>query len=133
MFAKSMATFLEKSNFGTIDKDIFINRFPSRRGEADNSICVYDTASYAIRGRERNSVDFTCQIRVRNQQNDVAVKIAHDIYLLLNKGEISDGNDKRFCIRPLNPPTFLMYDDSNRANWILNVTGLALNYERIDY
>lgn len=128
MFADSMAQFLEKSNFGTIDKNIFTNRFPSRRGEADNSICIYDTPSYAIRGRERNSVDFTCQIRVRNLQNSKAAEIAQEIYLLLNKGEFRDAKDKRFCIRPLNPPNFLTYDESNRANWILNVTGLALNY-----
>ena len=30
MFAKSMASYLESSGYGTIDKDIFINLFPSR-------------------------------------------------------------------------------------------------------
>ena len=52
MFAK-VWRLLEKSNFGTIDKDIFINRFPSRRGKQIIQYCVYNTASYAIRGREK--------------------------------------------------------------------------------
>lgn len=127
MFAKSMTDFLVENKFGELDKDIFINNLPSR---VDNSniICVYDTPSYSIRGRERNSVDFNCQIRVRNDKNSEASKIALDIYNLLEKGYIHDSIGKRFMIRPLNPPSFLMYDEAGRVNWILNVTGLSLNY-----
>lgn len=127
MFAKSMATFLEINDFGEIDETIFINNFPSRSGMPD-SICIYDTPSYSIFGRARNSVDFTCQIRVRCANSNKGSQIALKIYNLLQKGYIVDGSGKRFTIRPLNPPTFLMYDDTNRANWLLNVTGLALNY-----
>ena len=122
-----MAEFLESNGYGTKDRDIFINTFPSR-ADVPDSICVYDTPSYSIRGRARNSVDFTCQIRVRSNRSEKASQIALDIYNLLESGHINDGEGKRFTIRPLNPPTFLMFDDANRANWILNVTGLALNY-----
>lgn len=127
MFAKSMAEFLESNGYGTKDRDIFINTFPSR-ADVPDSICVYDTPSYSIRGRARNSVDFTCQIRVRSNRSEKASQIALDIYNELESGHIYDNEGKRFTIRPLNPPTFLMFDDANRANWILNVTGLALNY-----
>lgn len=127
MFAKSMAEFLESNGYGTKDRDIFINTFPSRADVLD-SICVYDTPSYSIRGRARNSVDFTCQIRVRSNRSEKASQIALSIYNTLESGYIHDKEGKRFTIRPLNPPTFLMFDDANRANWILNVTGLALNY-----
>lgn len=127
MFAKSMAEFLESNGYGTKDRDIFINTFPSR-ADVPDSICVYDTPSYSVRGRARNSVDFTCQIRVRSNRSEKASQIALNIYNTLESGHIYDNEGKRFTIRPLNPPTFLMFDDANRANWILNVTGLALNY-----
>lgn len=127
MFAKSMSDFLVDNNFGVLDVDIFINNLPSRV-ENSNVICIYDVPSYSIRSRERNSVDFNCQIRVRNDKNSKASKIAFDIYNLLEKGAIKDSTGKRFTIRPLNPPSFLMYDEAGRVNWILNVTALSLNY-----
>ena len=100
---------------------------PSRTN-ISNAICVYDTQSFSVKGRARNSVNFTCQIRVRNLKSEKAEEIANNIYKELEKGFIYDKNNKRFTIRPLNPPNFLMFDSDNRANWILNVTGLALNY-----
>lgn len=128
MFAKSVAEFLELNGYGEIDKSIFINRFPSRE-DCDNAICVYDNASYAIRGRARNSVDFRCQIRVRNSQGGLAEKKAFEIYSTLEfKRKIKDAKGKEFTIRPLNPPQFLMYDDANRGNWTLNINALSLNY-----
>lgn len=128
MFAKSVAEFLELNGYGEIDKSIFINRFPSR-DDCDDAICVYDNASYAIRGRARNSVSFRCQIRVRNAQGILAEKKAFEIYSVLElKGKIEDFTGKKFTICPLNPPQFLMYDDANRGNWTLNITALATNY-----
>ena len=127
MFAKSMVDFLESQGFGERDTNIFINNFPSRTN-ISNAICVYDTQSFSVKGRARNSVNFTCQIRVRNLKSEKAEEIANNIYKELEKGFIYDNNNKRFTIRPLNPPNFLMFDSDNRANWILNVTGLALNY-----
>ena len=127
MFAKSMVDFLESQGSGERDTNIFINNFPSRTN-ISNAICVYDTQSFSVKGRARNSVNFTCQIRVRNLKSEKAEEVANNIYKELEKGFIYDKNDKRFTIRPLNPPNFLMFDSDNRANWILNVTGLALNY-----
>lgn len=127
MFAKSVSEFLELSGFGVKDKNIFVNNFPSRT-DIPNAICVYDTQSFSVKGRARNSVNFTCQIRVRNSRSEEAEKLAYNIYRELEKGEMYDGNNKRFTIKPLNPPTFLMFDSNNRANWILNVTALSLNY-----
>ena len=122
-----MAEFLESKDFGVRDTNIFINNFPSRTN-ISNAICVYDTQSFSVKGRARNSVNFTCQIRVRNLKSEKAEEVANNIYKELEKGFIYDKNNKRFTIRPLNPPNFLMFDSDNRANWILNVTGLALNY-----
>ena len=122
-----MVDFLESQGFGERDTNIFINNFPSRTN-ISNAICVYDTQSFSVKGRARNSVNFTCQIRVRNLKSEKAVEVANNIYKELEKGFIYDKNNKRFTIRPLNPPNFLMFDSDNRANWILNVTGLALNY-----
>lgn len=122
-----MVDFLESQGFGERDTNIFINNFPSRTN-ISNAICVYDTQSFSVKGRARNSVNFTCQIRVRNLKSEKAEEIANNIYKELEKGFIYDNNNKRFTIRPLNPPNFLMFDSDNRANWILNVTGLALNY-----
>lgn len=122
-----MVDFLESQGFGERDTNIFINNFPSRTN-ISNAICVYDTQSFSVKGRARNSVNFTCQIRVRNLKSEKAEEIANNIYKELEKGFIYDKNNKRFTIRPLNPPNFLMFDSDNRANWILNVTGLALNY-----
>lgn len=127
MFAKSMVDFLESQGFGERDTNIFINNFPSRTN-ISNAICVYDTQSFSVKGRARNSVNFTCQIRVRNLKSDEAEKVAYSIYKELEKGEMYDSNNKRFTIKPLNPPMFLMFDSNNRANWVLNVTALALNY-----
>ncbi len=122
-----MVDFLESQGFGERDTNIFINNFPSRTN-ISNAICVYDTQSFSVKGRARNSVNFTCQIRVRNLKSEKAEEVANNIYKELEKGFIYDKNNKRFTIRPLNPPNFLMFDSDNRANWILNVTGLALNY-----
>ena len=122
-----MVDFLESQGFGERDTNIFINNFPSR-ANISNAICVYDTQSFSVKGRARNSVNFTCQIRVRNLKSEKAEEIANNIYKELEKGFIYDKNNKRLTIRPLNPPNFLMFDSDNRANWILNVTGLALNY-----
>ena len=122
-----MVDFLESQGFGERDTNIFINNFPSRTN-ISNAICVYDTQSFSVKGRARNSVNFTCQIRVRNLKSEKAEEIANNIYKELEKGFIYDKNNKMFTIRPLNPPNFLMFDSDNRANWILNVTGLALNY-----
>lgn len=131
MFARSIAEFLSNNDFGEIDKNIFINTFPSRTDISD-AICVYDRQSYSIRSRARNSVDYHCQIRVRNNKTSIAEQEAFEIFYLLEQGYIYDGNEKRFTIRPLNPPTFLMFDEAGRANWILNVTGLSLNYGKED-
>ena len=122
-----MVDFLESQGFGERDTNIFINNFPSRTN-ISNAICVYDFYSFSVKGRARNSVNFTCQIRVRNLKSEKAEEVANNIYKELEKGFIYDKNNKRFTIRPLNPPNFLMFDSDNRANWILNVTGLALNY-----
>ena len=122
-----MVDFLESQGFGERDTNIFLNNFPSRTN-ISNAICVYDTQSFSVKGRARNSVNFTCQIRVRNVKSEKAEEVANNIYKELEKGFIYDKNNKRFTIRPLNPPNFLMFDSDNRANWILNVTGLALNY-----
>lgn len=122
-----MVDFLESQGFGERDTNIFINNFPSRTN-ISNAICVYDTQSFSVKGRARNSVNFTCQIRVRNLKSEKAEEVANNIYKELERGFIYDKNNKRFTIRPLNPPNFLMFDSDNRANWILNVTGLALNY-----
>ena len=122
-----MVDFLESQGFGERDTNIFINNFPSRTN-ISNAICVYDTQSFSVKGRARNSVNFTCQIRVRNLKSEKAEEVANNIYKELEKGFIYDKNNKRFTIRPINPPNFLMFDSDNRANWILNVTGLALNY-----
>ena len=122
-----MVDFLESQGFGERDTNIFINNFPSRTN-ISNAICVYDTQSFSVKGRARNSVNFPCQIRVRNLKSEKAEEIANNIYKELEKGFIYDKNNKRFTIRALNPPNFLMFDSDNRANWILNVTGLALNY-----
>lgn len=122
-----MVDFLESQGFGERDTNIFINNFPSRTN-ISNAICVYDTQSFSVKGRARNSVNFTCQIRVRNLKSEKAEEVANNIYKELEKGFIYDKNNKRFTIRPLNPPNFLMFDSDNRANWVLNVTGLALNY-----
>ena len=122
-----MVDFLESQGFGERDTNIFINNFPSRTN-ISNAICVYDTQSFSVKGRARNSVNFTCQIRVRNLKSEKAEEVENNIYKELEKGFIYDKNNKRFTIRPLNPPNFLMFGSDNRANWILNVTGLALNY-----
>ena len=122
-----MVDFLESQGFGERDTNIFINNFPSRTN-ISNAICVYDTQSFSVKGRARNSVNFTCQIRVRNLKSEKAEEVANNIYKELEKGFIYDKNNKRFTIRPLNPPNFLMFDSVNRANWILNVAGLAINY-----
>ena len=122
-----MVDFLESQGFGERDTNIFINNFPSRTN-ISNAICVYDTQSFSVKGRARNSVNFTCQIRVRNLKSEKAEEVANNIYKELEKGFIYDKNNKRFTIRPLNPPNFLMFDSDNRANWILNVTGHALHY-----
>ena len=122
-----MVDFLESQGFGKRDTNIFINNFPSRTN-ISNAICVYDTQSFSVKGRARNSVNFTCQIRVRNLKSEKAEEIANNIYKELEKGFIYDKNNKRFTIRPLNPPNCVMFDSDNRVDWVLNVTGLALNY-----
>lgn len=128
MFADSMAGFLELNAYGKIDKDIFVNLFP-QRSEIANAICVTELQAFSIKGRARNSVNFNCQIRVRNRFSSKAQEIALNIYNLLNKdGFMIDANGKRFTVRPMNPPMYLTTDSGGRANWVLNVTGLSLNY-----
>ncbi|MEE1071756.1 MAG: minor capsid protein [Cellulosilyticum sp.] len=89
MFAKSMVDFLESQGFGERDTNIFINNFPSRTN-ISNAICVYDTQSFSVKGRARNSVNFTCQIRVRNLKSEKAEEVANNIYKELEKGFIYD-------------------------------------------
>ncbi len=128
MFAKSMAEYLSSQGYGKQDVTLFVNNFPSR-AEMPDSIAVYDASSYSVRGRARNSVNFRCQIRVRGvQEEDTAQKILNIYNLLEKEQSIKDSNGKRFVIQPLNPPSFLMYDEAGRANWILNVSSIAYNY-----
>lgn len=128
MFAESMAGFLETNEYGILDKNIFVNLFPQRT-EIPDAICVTEMQSFSIKGRARNSVNFNCQIRVRNRLSSKAQEIALKIYDLLNtKGYMVDNNGKRFTIRPMSPPMYLTTDTGGRANWVLNVTGLSLNY-----
>ena len=89
-----MVDFLESQGFGERDTNIFINNFPSRTN-ISNAICVYDTQSFSVKGRARNSVNFTCQIRVRNLKSEKAEEIANNIYKELEKGFIYDKNNKR--------------------------------------
>ena len=128
MFAESMAGFLETNEYGIVDKNIFVNLFPQRT-EIPDAICVTEMQPFSIKGRARNSVNFNCQIRVRNRFSSKAQEIALNIYNLLNKdGFMIDTNGKRFIVRPMNPPMYLTTDTGGRANWVLNVTGLSLNY-----
>lgn len=128
MFAESMAGFLETNEYGIVDKNIFVNLFPQRT-EIPDAICVTELQAFSIKGRARNSVNFNCQIRVRNRFSSKAQEIALNIYNLLNKdGFMVDANGKRFTVRPMNPPMYLTTDTGGRANWVLNVTGLSLNY-----
>ena len=128
MFAESMAGFLETNEYGIVDKNIFVNLFPQRT-EIPDAICVTEMQPFSIKGRARNSVNFNCQIRVRNRFSSKAQEIALNIYNLLNKdGFMIDTNGKRFPVRPMNPPMYLTTDNGGRANWVLNVTGLSLNY-----
>ena len=128
MFAESMAGFLETNEYGIVDKNIFVNLFPQRT-EIPDAICVTEMQPFSIKGRARNSVNFNCQIRVRNMFSSKAQEIALNIYNLLNKdGFMIDTNGKRFTVRPMNPPMYLTTDTGGRANWVLNVTGLSLNY-----
>ena len=128
MFAESMAGFLKTNEYGIVDKNIFVNLFPQRT-EIPDAICVTEMQPFSIKGRARNSVNFNCQIRVRNRFSSKAQEIALNIYNLLNKdGFMIDTNGKRFTVRPMNPPMYLTTDTGGRANWVLNVTGLSLNY-----
>ena len=128
MFAESMAGFLETNEYGIVDKNIFVNLFPQRT-EIPDAICVTEMQPFSIKGRARNSVNFNCQIRVRNRFSSKAQEIALNIYNLLNKdGFMIDTNGKRFTVRTMNPPMYLTTDTGGRANWVLNVTGLSLNY-----
>lgn len=128
MFAESMAGFLEANEYGIVDKNIFVNLFPQRT-EIPDAICVTEMQPFSIKGRARNSVNFNCQIRIRNRLSSKAQGIALNIYNLLNKdGFMIDTNGKRFTVRPMNPPMYLTTDTGGRANWVLNVTGLSLNY-----
>ena len=128
MFAESMAGFLETNEYGIVDKNIFVNLFPQRT-EIPDAICVTEMQPFSIKGRARNSVNFNCQIRVRNRFSSKAQEIALNIYNLLNKdGFMIDTNGKRFTVRPMTPPMYLTTDTGGRANWVLNVTGLSLNY-----
>lgn len=128
MFAESMAGFLETNEYGIVDKNIFVNLFPQRT-EIPDAICVTEMQPFSVKGRARNSVNFNCQIRVRSRFSSKAQEIALNIYNLLNKdGFMIDTNGKRFTVRPMNPPMYLTTDTGGRANWVLNVTGLSLNY-----
>lgn len=128
-FATSMAKYLEQNKYGAVGKNIFINNIPSSLStKKELIISVYDTPSYAIVGRARNSVDFTCQIRVRASKAEQVLESINSIYKLLNKGLMIDPNGKRFHIKQVNPPQFLVYDESNRANWVLNITALSETY-----
>lgn len=128
-FAKSMANFLSTEGYGELGKNIFCDNLPEKLDrQMKIAIAIFNTPSYSIVGRARNSVDFTCQIRVRAPKSDEALSLIHKIYKELDtKGEFTD-NDKRFVIRPLNPPQFLLFDETRRANWILNITALSENY-----
>lgn len=128
MFANSMAEWLELNSFGIIDETIFINNLPERVG-LDNIISLSDLQPLSIKGRARNSVNFKCQVYIRDTINKKALDKALDIYNKLEKDKVAfDKQGKRFTIRPLNPPTFLMYDEAGRTCWILDIESYAYNY-----
>ena len=127
-FATSVAKYLESLNYGKVGKDIFINNIPSTNSNKALNIAVYDTPSYAIVGRARNSVDFTCQIRVRASKAEQVLSCINSIYKLLNTGIMVDPEGKKFHVKQVNPPQFLTYDESNRVNWVLNITALSGTY-----
>ena len=102
---------------------------PEKSGVADNAIAVIGTPSNAY-NRELNSIDYTCQIRVRNLDVEAGEKIAYDIYKLIfnTDKEITVPSGKRFIVRPTNPPYLIDMDTSFRYIYMINITCLSDMY-----
>ena len=64
-FGRSVGKYLERLNYGKVGKDILINKIGLSNCNKGLNIGVYDSGCYGIVGRGRNSVDFSCEIRVR--------------------------------------------------------------------
>lgn len=130
MFTKDIAEFLEEKGFGKISENIFIGNMPLKAGVVDNLIAVFDSPSYSTRSRELNSVEFNCQIRVRNIDSNTAYNICNNIFNLISNLEksITVPSGKRFIVRPINPPYMIDIDKSNRFIYILNISCISERY-----
>lgn len=129
MFIKDIAEFLEANGFGEIQKNIFYERMPEKAGVMDNAIAVIGTPANAY-VRDLNSIDYTCQIRVRNKDIKIGEKISYDIYKLIfnTDKEIIVPSGKRFIVRPTNPPYLIDMDTSFRYIYMINITCLSDMY-----
>lgn len=129
MFIKDIAEFLEANGFGEIQKNIFYERMPEKAGVMDNAIAVIGTPANAY-VRDLNSIDYTCQIRVRNKDIKIGEKISYDIYKLIfnTDKEIIVPSGKRFIVRPINPPYLIDMDTSFRYIYMINITCLSDMY-----
>lgn len=129
MFVQDIAEFLIANGFGELRKNIFYERMPEKSGVADNAIAVIGTPSTAY-NRELNSIDYTCQIRVRNLDVEAGEKIAYDIYKLIynTDKEIVVPSGKRFIVRPTNPPYLIDMDTAFRYIYMINIVCLSDMY-----
>lgn len=127
-FAHSLADFLEENGIGERGKNLFIDNLPQDYRVALPVITIYNTPSYAVANRARNSVNFTCQVRVRASKSANAYELIDSIYKLVYNNDLIDSNNKKFYFKQPHPPQFLLFDENNRANWVLNLTALSENY-----
>lgn len=129
MFVKDITEFLIANGFGELKKNIFYERLPEKSGVADNAICVIGTPSDAYT-RELNSINYTCQIRIRNLDIEEGKEIAYNIYkLIFNPDkEIVVPSGKRFIVRPTNPPYLIDMDTAFRYIYMINITCLSEMY-----
>ena len=102
---------------------------PEKSGVADNAIAVIGTPSTAY-NRELNSIDYTCQIRVRNLDIQEGERIAYEIYKLIynTDKEIIVPSGKRFIVRPTNPPYLIDMDTAFRYIYMINIICLSDMY-----
>lgn len=124
-FANSFSDLLTLNELGVLGDNIFIDNMPRDSKSTAPMIIVYNTPSYSISGRARESANFTCQVRVRASKSSEAYELITSIYKLIYDIEFKDSDGKAFYVKQPRPPQFLTFDENSRANWVLNITALS--------
>jgi hypothetical protein len=121
MFLTDIADYIAEKGYGEVAVDIFIDKLPN---DPDNLIALAFATSSTV-GSQHTEILYSFQVRVRNQEYDVAYGICNSIFKEFHNQSVETSTGRKFVTQKTQPPYFLMYDESDRANFVTTIYVLS--------